>query len=535
MPAGSVFISYRREDAAGEAGRLSEHLARRFGPNRVFIDIDTIAPGTDYVAELDRALTATTVVLVVIGRQWLAVTNAQGTRRLDDPDDFVRREIQTALERSARVVPVLVQGAAMPSEADLPKALAPFATRQAMAIQHEEFGADTQRLADALAPLLEPAGPQGEWYRRRAVLGGALVALALVVGVAGWQWQRAASATAARAAAAARAAEQADAARRARQQVVDDLVRIATAQHERGEFVEAMTTLDRAVAHADADTAQAAALQQDVAMQWIREARVESSAGQTFADAITRPVAVLDRAAPFATGARQGDLVAHLGWATFLRWRDGERTLRPNDVYRKALTADQANPFANAMLGHWILWSGSGASSFERARQLFRVAADTGRAADVVRGLQLAALRNDRSAESRLETVRVVDEMRRRAQPLQACDTSDAWSIYYFALGDRGELTSAALVAVLPPTEHLFTLQWAFDAFTQGDESRRRQYRYYVARLQAAAGQAAEARAALEGLRAELGRTGGTLREAVDAELERVTAAPRRPSSPARR
>jgi hypothetical protein len=134
MPGGAIFISYRREDAAGEAGRLSDHLARRFGEARVFIDIDTIAPGTDFIVELDRALADTKVLLVIIGRRWLDAADATGARRLDRADDFVRREIHSALSRGVRIVPVLVQGATMPSEADLPKPLAKLATRQAMAI-----------------------------------------------------------------------------------------------------------------------------------------------------------------------------------------------------------------------------------------------------------------------------------------------------------------------------------------------------------------------------------------------------------------
>src|SRR6185436_20376025 len=109
MPGGSIFISYRRQDAAGEAGRLSDHLTRRFGPNVVFMDIDTIAPGTDFVVELDRALGKTAVVIVVIGRKWLTVTNPDGSRRIDDRADFVRSEIHTALQRGTRVIPVLVQ------------------------------------------------------------------------------------------------------------------------------------------------------------------------------------------------------------------------------------------------------------------------------------------------------------------------------------------------------------------------------------------------------------------------------------------
>jgi len=517
MDGGGIFLSYRRDDTAGEAGRLAEHLARRFGQDHVFIDIDTIAPGTDFTTELERALVGTTVVLVIIGRRWLTAADAQGRRRLDVSDDFVRREILTALQRGTRLIPVLVQNATMPTAADLPDALAPLASRQAIAIQHEEFSADTQRLGDAIAPLLERNGTRAK-LSRAVVAAIASVALLAVVFL-GWRWQQ--STTAAEATA--RAAEQAEATRQARQQEVDDLVGVADAQRERGQLSDALTTLERAVS-LDADISRAKALEEDVAMQWIRGLAVES--GQRFADAMKTPLAVLDRAAPFASGPRQGDLLAHLGWATYLRWRDGERSLDPPATYRKALAVDSANPYANAMLGHWTI-SYDDPNDLEQARRLFRTAIDSGRATDVVRGLQLSALRNAGSVANRLETIRVLDEMRRRDERLRPRDVSDAWSIYYFALNDNGALTSAALLAVLPPTEHLLTLQWAFDEYARSEKSRLLQMRYYTARLLAEAGNVMAARDALQALRTDLASSPGSLRDAVDRALEASTAPPR--------
>ena len=514
MAGGSVFISYRRDDAAGEAGRLCDHLTRRFGSHAVFMDIDTIAPGTDFVVELDRALTNTAVVIVVIGRKWLTVTNPDGSRRIDDSGDFVRREIQTALQRGTRVIPLLVQGAAMPSKADLPAELAPLATKQASAIQHEEFTADAQRLADAIAPLVVGTTSWWKTWQGRAMLGGALAAVLL--GIAAWRWSGAAATGEQSTARPATV----DAAAQARQKQVDDLVSVAAGQHQRRQFADAIATLDRAVA-IDADVTRAKALQEDVAMQWMRELSI--GAGQTFAEAMKKPLAVLDQATPFATGPRQGDLMAHQGWALFLRWKDGERRIDPEDMYRKAIAADRTNPFANAMLGHWILW-GPG-NNLERARPFFRVAADAGRATDVVRNLQLAALENDRTSESSLEAIRVLDEMRRRGEPLPSRHANNVWSTYYFALRDGGDLDSAAIVAVLPPTEHLLTLPWAFDGVTQDAGARRQQFRYWIARLQAAAGRPAEAREALRTLKTEFGpSTGGPLPEAVEKALKELGA-----------
>ena len=109
-----IFISYRREDAAGDAGRLADHLNRRFGRGQVFLDIDTIDPGTDFVRVLQSSLRETAAVLVVIGQRWTSVSYSSGVRRLDDAKDFVRLEVEESLGRDIPVVPVLVQGATMP-------------------------------------------------------------------------------------------------------------------------------------------------------------------------------------------------------------------------------------------------------------------------------------------------------------------------------------------------------------------------------------------------------------------------------------
>jgi hypothetical protein len=507
MAGGAIFISYRRDDSAGEAGRLADHLRQRFGRDRVFIDIDAIAPGTDFIVELERALTTTAVVLVIIGRRWLSAADGEGRRRLEAPDDFVRREIATALDRGTRLIPVLVQSAAMPAASDLPEALAALASRQAASIQHEDFSADVQRLADAIAPLV--VGADTRPWLRRAAFAGAALAVALTIGFLILQSRRSGDQTPV-------GTDQSANAVRATQQEVDDLVRVADAQRERGQLGDAMATLDRAVS-LQADTSHASALREDIAMQWIRELAVES--GQRFSDAMQPALTVLDRSAPFATGQRQADLLAHLGWATYLRWRDGQRTLDPSATYRKALGVDPSNPYANAMLGHWLVSHDDQPDTLEQARRHFRTAIDSGRATTIVRGLQLSALRNVTSVENRLETIRVIDEMRRRNEALEPRDVSNAWSIYFFALGDTGDLTSNALLSVLPPTEHLLTLHWAFDGYVRGNDSRALQVRYYSARLEALAGRTAVARDALQALRAELSESPGRLRDAVDSAL----------------
>jgi len=105
-----VLISYRREDTAGHAGHLYDILVEHFGSAQVFRDVDTIAPGDDFVEIIEKSIGTADVLVALIGREWLSAANPDGRRRLDDPDDFVRLELGKALERNVRVVPVLVQG-----------------------------------------------------------------------------------------------------------------------------------------------------------------------------------------------------------------------------------------------------------------------------------------------------------------------------------------------------------------------------------------------------------------------------------------
>src|SRR5690349_10570277 len=111
---GGIFVSYRRQDSSHLAGRLYDRLADRFGEDQVFMDVDTIEPGVDFAEEITRAVSACKVLLAVIGPNWLAATDERGCRRLDDPDDFVRLEIEAALARGVRVIPILADDAVMP-------------------------------------------------------------------------------------------------------------------------------------------------------------------------------------------------------------------------------------------------------------------------------------------------------------------------------------------------------------------------------------------------------------------------------------
>ncbi len=157
-----IFISYRREESAGHAGRIYDRLRERFGRDRVFMDVSAIEPGVDFVEAIDRAVGSCAVLLVIIGRRWLDCTDTAGQRRLDDPRDFIRLEVGTALRRNIRVIPVLVQDAAMPVEAGLPDDLKLLARRNAIEINDTHWDSDLAQLVETLGRVLgEAAAPAG--------------------------------------------------------------------------------------------------------------------------------------------------------------------------------------------------------------------------------------------------------------------------------------------------------------------------------------------------------------------------------------
>jgi hypothetical protein len=151
---GRIFISYRRDDSAYPAGWLYDRLAERFGEDQIFKDIDSIDLGDDFAEEIAAAVGSTDVLLAVIGDKWLTVADESGGRRLDDPEDFVRIEIEAALTRKVRIIPILVEGARMPSEHQLPPSLTPLARRQALELSPARFSADTGRLLRTLERAL---------------------------------------------------------------------------------------------------------------------------------------------------------------------------------------------------------------------------------------------------------------------------------------------------------------------------------------------------------------------------------------------
>ena len=148
-----AFLSYRRDDSSGYAGRLHDALADQFGRERVFMDIDTIPAGVDFGERIAVAVERSDALLVLIGPRWLTASREAGTRRLDDPADYVRLEIEAALRRDALVIPILVQGARMPRSSDLPASLAALGNRNAHELSDSRWAGDVEKLLRTLAEL----------------------------------------------------------------------------------------------------------------------------------------------------------------------------------------------------------------------------------------------------------------------------------------------------------------------------------------------------------------------------------------------
>jgi len=146
LPSRGIFISYRRADTGPYARLLQVQLSERFPDARVFMDLDSIEAGLDFADVIRDAITSCRVMVALIGRQWATIADEEGRRRLDDPGDYVRFEIRTALRRGMRVIPVLVDGARPVRHQQLPADLRRLARLNALEMSYDRYQYDADRL-----------------------------------------------------------------------------------------------------------------------------------------------------------------------------------------------------------------------------------------------------------------------------------------------------------------------------------------------------------------------------------------------------
>ena len=203
----AIFISYRRDDTEGYAGRLFHDLSERFGKDSVFMDVAGIEPGRDFRRVIEQQIASCGVLLAVIGKAWLTAGDAKGERRLNDPHDFVRLETASALKRDIPVIPVLVQQAAMPRAEELPDDLKDLAFRNSVELSHARWDSDVELLVAALGHHVDPsmpsapatppapARPEPGGHQARVIVPLAALALAGIGYVAWDRWAPEAGAT----------------------------------------------------------------------------------------------------------------------------------------------------------------------------------------------------------------------------------------------------------------------------------------------------------------------------------------------------
>lgn len=154
-----IFISYRRSDSRGSAGRIYDNLEARLGSDQVFRDLDALEPGAEYAGAIEAFISSCDAVVAVIGNQWLDARDEAGRRRIEDPADLVRREIEVALGQDKLVIPVLVEDAVMPKMSELPGELAALAARNALPVSDERWDYDVGRLVQILERAVSPGSP----------------------------------------------------------------------------------------------------------------------------------------------------------------------------------------------------------------------------------------------------------------------------------------------------------------------------------------------------------------------------------------
>lgn len=307
---------------------------------------------------------------------------------------------------------------------------------------------------------------------------------------------------------------------------VDGMVRVAQVQSDRDEPAEAWAGLTRAIALIDEAGPLESSLwavqrrrrtvqvqQQDVAMQWLRDGR--PGPGHAFSEIVDQVVPALESAVadPAVTGQRRADLLAHLGWARFLKSRDGVTTADPAVDYAAALAADPHNAYAHAFWGHWILWQRGNlaTASAHFADALADPRAGKGPLRGYLRMLNVAALRNAPSLQTDAALLVLVNGMRAGGEPIDAETRNTLKNVYQGFGRDRQE--TAALLQAVPPAAQVATLQQlAFDEPAM---------RAVLAQLLEAAGQQAEALQAWRALQADPA-VAGNLTAQADAAIKRL-------------
>jgi tetratricopeptide (TPR) repeat protein len=409
------------------------------GQDRVFMDVEGIAPGQNFAQAIDVTIGSCPTMLVIIGPRWRQILQDRATQ---SQEDYVSHEIETALARKATVIPVLVGGATVSQLTGLPPGLADLPFHQAIELRDATFKDDCNRLAKSLG-----ASPVAS--RRTKLLTFAAVAivaaiLLAVVSKNGYNsWREG----------------------KQREGAVARLLATAQTQTNLGEYEAAYRTCSQAAQIAPANSS-AFDHKVDAAMLWLENYSVVTPEGQNAGDIAAPQLAelmlVLDQGLARARGdaPRSANILAHVGWAHWLNSHIAEREFGPaaEQAFRQALSMEPANVYANAMLGNWLLQN---RGSLDDAVRHFSAALATGQQRPFVRQLQLGGMLYNDAAGVPREAIRALNDMRKNNEPLSEAYKQRFLS-FDFKIGSDDALLKSVLAGV-PPDEAWQTYLWLDD------------------------------------------------------------------------
>lgn len=468
----NIFISYASEQRA-----TAEEIALALcgEGHRVFFDRSELPEGDAYNAQIREAIRDCDLLVFLVSPEALS----EGR--------YTLTELKFAQEKwrspAGRLLPVVVR--------PVPSATIPPYLRAVVALRPAGSAA-----AEVVAAVSRMSRPRWARIARRAAIPLTVVVL-IAAAIGTW---RAVETSRSRSAAL-------------------NLVEQARVHEEAGDYAAAWDRYSRGLA-AYPNSREASEGQERLAMEWLENIRT-TAGKESFSDIVDTVQPALSRAALSSNHRRAADALAHLGWADFLRAREGKGGLDPVRRYRQALRRDPGNPYAHAFWGHYIMASGGDA---EEARAHFDKALAPAGRRPFVRELQIAALlwRGDRELEN--EVIRVANEVRATGEELKASNrervTSALWNIYHSRLVRGGEKDKEVFFRTLPAKDLLGTFTWLCGNYD--NDSNREPYLYILAQLLERSGDTAEALASYESLfgilkarGAEDGRMGESARQAL--------------------
>ncbi|MCB9510232.1 MAG: hypothetical protein H6695_08620 [Deferribacteres bacterium] len=305
---------------------------------------------------------------------------------------------------------------------------------------------------------------------------------------------------------------------RAQKREITEQLELAKMQRTSSDYHAAWGSLEKAYVM-DQQDREVNEARENLAMEWLENISVKSGE-ETFTDIVNRILPALSRGVLKAEGQRKADLLAHIGWADFLRWRDGNFALKPEASYQKALAIDSSNVYAHVMWAHWILWRNG---EVAEAAIHFKKAVASGRVRLYVRDLQLSALLNLHNEDTEDELVRVCHEMWRNDETIEDRHKRRIWSVYSSISGRirRANTTTGQFRTIIDPVEELATFRWLFENWERTANSP--VYQYILACLQEAAGEDEAALKTFQALR-QNSTSRNLLLPRIDAGIRRVKA-----------